>query len=86
MQCEGSHWIDKRTLEAQELKAFYAKFMGLAFSLLRLLVGKLQGVGEECNQIHILEITLTGMWGLEVGIPARRLTKVRVNGMQECKA
>ena len=52
--------------------------MGLAFSLLRLLFGKFQGVGEECNQIHILEITLTGMWGLEVGIPARRLTKVSV--------
>lgn len=42
--------------------------------------------GEECNQIYILEITLTGMWGLEVGIPAGRLTKVSVKGMRECKA
>lgn len=52
--------------------------MGLAFSLLKLLFGKFQGVGEECNQIHILEITLTGMWELKVGIPARILTKVSV--------
>lgn len=43
-------------------------------------------MGEECNPIHILEITLTGMWGLQVGIPARRPANVRVKGTQECKA
>lgn len=41
---------------------------------------------EECNLTHILEITLTGMWGLEAGISAGRLANVRVKGTQECKA
>lgn len=43
---EGSHWIDEQTLEATVGRAFYAKFMGLAFSLLRLLFGKFQGWGR----------------------------------------
>lgn len=44
-------------------------------------------MGEECNLTHILEITLTGMWGLEAGIPARRLANMRVKERQDyCKA
>jgi hypothetical protein len=46
VKCEGSHWIDEQTLEATVGRTFYAKFMGLAFSLLRLLFGKFQGWGR----------------------------------------